>query len=70
MSRSRAEAGGGGGGSTNGTSMATSNSTSLLQGWDFQSSSGGASQPLPPKPTNGAQPGGLSAQDLSFFEGL
>ncbi|KAI0629255.1 hypothetical protein C8Q77DRAFT_315572 [Trametes polyzona] len=63
-------AGGGGSGATNGTSMATSNSASLLQGWDFQSSGGGASQPLPPKPTNGAQPGGLSAQDLSFFEGL
>ncbi|KAI0820839.1 hypothetical protein BC628DRAFT_1422673 [Trametes gibbosa] len=51
----------------------TSNSSlsgSLLQGWDFQSGrTSRVATPGAPK-SNGAQAGGLSAQDLSFFEGL
>ncbi|KAI0352333.1 hypothetical protein OH77DRAFT_1428630 [Trametes cingulata] len=74
---------GGMGGSVNGsqslagvtmsTSSNSSLSGSLLQGWDFQSN---ATPPVPdafgaaPKPANGGKTGGLSAQDLSFFEGL
>ncbi|EIW58735.1 uncharacterized protein TRAVEDRAFT_72219 [Trametes versicolor FP-101664 SS1] len=68
-------------GVANGTGLPTSVSSNsslsgaLLQGWDFQGS--GASQPAPDifggaaKPANGKPAaGGLSAQDLSFFEGL
>ncbi|CDO73263.1 hypothetical protein BN946_scf185008.g25 [Trametes cinnabarina] len=61
---------------------ASSNSTlssSLFQGWDFHSTSLIQRTATPPtqgafgmqgKPTNGTQSGGLSAQDLSFFESL
>ncbi|OSD03075.1 hypothetical protein PYCCODRAFT_1410043 [Trametes coccinea BRFM310] len=57
------------------TTSASSNSSlssSLLQGWDF---GGAANAQQPPsgnqrKPANGTQGGGLSAQDLSFFESL
>ncbi|KAI0641931.1 hypothetical protein C8Q79DRAFT_986405 [Trametes meyenii] len=46
-------------------------SGSLLQGWDFQSGPPRAPSGAPTaKPANNVQPGGLSAQDLSFFEGL
>ncbi|KAH9852143.1 hypothetical protein C2E23DRAFT_886013 [Lenzites betulinus] len=47
--------------STSGSSL----SGSLFQGWDFQSGGTQAPAPSAPKPK-----GGLSAQDLSFFEGL
>ncbi|KAI0675511.1 hypothetical protein C8Q78DRAFT_988093 [Trametes maxima] len=46
-------------------------SSSLLQEWDFQGGPQRATSGAPlAKPANGAQAGGLSAQDLSFFEGL
>ncbi|KAI8996542.1 hypothetical protein BD414DRAFT_505928 [Trametes punicea] len=82
--RSSSSRGGGGGGtqpSTNLTTSASSHSSlsgSLLQGWDFQSASDTQRTGTPPassllgapgNPVNGKH-GGLSAQDLSFFESL
>ncbi|KAI0367035.1 hypothetical protein BV20DRAFT_612792 [Pilatotrama ljubarskyi] len=60
-------------GFTSSTSSNTSLSGSLLQGWDIQNN---ATPPAtsafgaPAKPANGGKAGGLSAQDLSFFEGF
>ncbi|KAI0331445.1 hypothetical protein GY45DRAFT_1360805 [Cubamyces sp. BRFM 1775] len=69
-----------GGSRANGAGFAASASSnsslsgSLLQGWDFGSSTQAPPAPStfapPVKPANGTQGGGLSAQDLSFFESL
>ncbi|KAI0766905.1 hypothetical protein BD413DRAFT_567981 [Trametes elegans] len=69
-------------GAANGAGLAESASaasnSSLLQGWDFQSSTAQRTATPPMAPSgvlaapsvNGSQPGKLSAQDLSFFESL
>ncbi|OJT09629.1 hypothetical protein TRAPUB_13882 [Trametes pubescens] len=80
LNPTRPSSGMGAAGAANGAGLTTSVSSNsslsgaMLQGWNFQA--GGASQPAPDifggaaKPANGKAAGGLSAQDLSFFEGL
>ncbi|KAH9888850.1 hypothetical protein C8Q73DRAFT_793852 [Cubamyces lactineus] len=80
LSPARLSSSGMGGGRANGKSLAASASSnsslsgSLLQEWDFGSSTQTPSAPSTfapaAKPANGTQTGGLSAQDLSFFESL